>query len=81
MEGVRESRELLSRNEVAVVAKDVQGDKSRTPASGEGRRLLSVEEYGVVGIDGCGCKRCERVDMQRAAPQESPARIQDEGGI
>ena len=113
MEGVRESHGLFSRNDGAVVAKDVQGERSRTPASGEGRRrLLSVEERGVdieVGVDidvdigvevevdadadidadvdvdadvdGCGCKRCERVDMQSVAPQESPARIKDEGGI
>ena len=105
---MRESHGLFSRKEAAVVAKDVQGDKSRTPASGEGRRRLplSVEECGVdievevdidveigvevevdievdvgVGVDGCGCKRCERVDMQSVAPQESPARIKDEGGI
>lgn len=76
MEGVRESHELLSRNEADVVAKDVQGEKSRTPASGEGRRL----ECGT-GIDGCECKRCKRVDMQSEAPHESPARMKDEGGI
>ena len=80
MEGVRESHALLSWNEADVVAKDVQGERSRTPASGDGRRLLIVEECGI-GIDGCECKRCERVDMQSAAPHESPARIKDEGGI
>jgi len=80
MVGVSESRALFSRNEAAVVAKDVQGENSKTPANGEGRRFLSVGECGV-DIDGCGCKKCERVDMQSPAPQESPARMQDEGGI
>jgi hypothetical protein len=85
MQGVSESYEPFSRKEADVVAEDVQGEKSTTPASGEGRRrLLSVEECGDdddTGTDGCGCKRCERVDMQRVPPQESPARISDDGGI
>jgi len=78
-----ESHELLSRKEADVVAVDVQGERSRTPASGGGRGRLSVEECGddEIDIDGCGCNRCERVDMQRLPPQESPARTSDEGGI
>ena len=83
MHGVRESHRRFSRYDAAVVAKDVQGERRRTPASGEGSRGRSGDACGDCGteMDGCGCKRCERVEMQRAPPQESPARISDEGGI